>query len=173
MVVLFWATLFWLLAFLLHFIVWKRHLPRRQIRALLLTFFAVLFAGCGILWNYPEITLFGITAVPVGWISLAHIVLYFTSLTLAYMITYSALEADSPSLVMVLKIAVAGDAGLPRQVFHEQLNDTLLVEPRLHDLVTDKMVVMDGQRYRLTAKGRWMAWLFIGFRNLLKLDKGG
>ncbi len=74
---------------------------------------------------------------------------------------------------MILKIADAGEAGLPKLIFYEQLNDALLVDPRLRDLVTDKMVVQEGEQYRLTSKGKGMARLFMGFRKILNLDKGG
>lgn len=172
MQVIFWGTLFWVLSFAIQFIVWKLYLPKRQTRALLLIFFGVLVSGCAALWVKPGVSIWGVTA-PENWSVFSGIALYFTSFTLAYMITYSALEADSPSLVMVLKVADAGEAGLPKSNFHEHMNDALLVDPRLRDMVTDKMVVPDGDQYRLTTKGRNMAQLFIGYRNLLKLEKGG
>lgn len=172
MEVLFWGTLLWVLSFSIQFMIWKLYLPQRQTRALLLIFFGVLVSGCAALAAMPDISIWGV-AKPGNWGMFADIALLFTSFTLAYMITYSALEADSPSLVMVLKVNQAGEAGLSKSVFHEQMNDALLVDPRLRDLVTDKMVVQVEDGYRLTDKGRTMARLFIGYRRLLKLDKGG
>jgi len=178
MKVLFLGTLFWVLAFTIHFIVWKICLPKRQTRTLLFIFLGVLFSGCVLFWLEPVLLMDVNLGFEdhMGIVHRSHLVymaIYFTSLTLAYMITYSALEADSPSLVMILQVANAGEAGLPKSVFHEHMNDALLVDPRLRDLVKDQMVIPEGEGYRLTAKGRAMALLFIGYRKLLKLEKGG
>lgn len=172
MQVLFWGLGLLAVAFLLHLIVWKIRLPRRQTKVLLLIFFGTLAVGTVLLWTNPELSLFGIPA-PAKWTQFAHIALMFTAFTLAYMITYSGLEADSPSLVMVQTIAEAGEEGLPRETFFQRMNDDVLVAPRVRDLLTDKMAVLEGDRYCLTSKGRLMARLFILYRAILNAGKGG
>ncbi|CAI2717041.1 hypothetical protein [Nitrospina watsonii] len=172
MQVLIWGLTLLVLALAIHLIVWKIRLPRRQTKVLLQIFFGTLIAGSAGLWTHPELSLFGVAA-PEGWTQYARIALLFIAFTLAYMITYSGLEADSPSLVMVQTIAQAGDAGLPRQTFFERMNDDVLVKPRLRDLLTDKMATLQDGRYHLTPKGRTMARLFVVYRAVLKAGKGG
>lgn len=89
------------------------------------------------------------------------------------MITYSAIEADSPSLVMVMAIANAGPDGMDAREFEATLNDDLLIKPRVADLITDKMAYKEGNRYRLTGKGLLFANIFIYYRMLLRAPKGG
>ena len=172
MKVLFWGLFLLVSAFLFHLVVWKIRLPKRQTKVLLLIFFGTLILGLSLLWTRPTISLFGVAA-PNGWVEHLRIALLFTAFTLAYMITYSGLEADSPSLVMVLSIAQAGPGGLSRDVFFKQMTDDILIKPRVRDLLTDKMAYLDGETYRLTPKGILLAKIFVVYRNILGAGKGG
>jgi hypothetical protein len=115
-------------------------------------------------------TPFSILAFDVlGYINIA---LFFFSLLCAYTITFSAVEADSPSLVMILAIAQAPD-GLSEDDFYMLVNDEVLIKPRLKDLLKDKMAYLDGNRYKITTRGKYFVSLFAAYRNLLGLQKGG
>jgi hypothetical protein len=171
-VLLFGSALF-ALAFLAHIILWKVRLPRRQIKAILQIFFGTLLLGLVFLhYASPSFGLLG-QAAPEKLFEYMHICLYFVSLTLAYMITYTGIEADSPSLVMVMRIAGAGRDGLVREDFERAMSDELLVIPRVRDLVLDKMVRLEGDKYLLTPKGILFARIFIFYRALLNAPKGG
>ncbi len=171
--VLFWGFSIFCLGFLLHMMVWRIRLPKRQTKVLLQILFGTLMGVGGVLLVSPEIDVFGI-AVSVSAIEFAHVVLFYTALSLSYMITYSALEADSPSLVMVVSIAMAGKDGLDKEDFHSKLNDDVLVRPRVMDLVLDKMAYIDGEKICLTPKGVILAKIFTAYRNLMGIqDKGG
>ena len=103
--VLLYGSLLFMAAFVLHVVVWRIRLPKRQTKALLFIFFGVLACGSLLLFKYPgTIIILGLHP-PVAVPEYCRIWLYFVSLTLAYMITYSAIEADSPSLMIILKIA--------------------------------------------------------------------
>lgn len=162
-----------LLAFLIHLAVWKIRLPKRQVKTLLQLFFLTLLAGVFALWSAsPGFEIAGIAPLEDIWEYL-HISLFFLSLTLAYMITYTALEADSPSLVMIMTISNAEPEGLSKERFEELMNDETLVMPRIRDVLLDRMVYMDGNRYCLTPKGALMARLFLFYRKLIKAPEGG
>ncbi len=107
----------------------------------------------------PSISIFGVTA-PTTILEYLHICLFFISITLAYVIIYTAVEADSPSLVIILKIAEKGSKGLVKQEIEQDLNDDILVKPRINDLLKDKMAYLDGNKYKLTRKGILIACLF-------------
>ena len=160
-------------AFILQLIVWKIRIPKRQTKVLLVIFFGILFTGLLALKVSPYlIPGLGIYA-PKYSLEYLHISISFISLTLAYMITYSAIEADSPSLVMIRAVAKAGSGGLDKKEFEKTMNDDLLVIPRVRDLLNDKMAYMEGDKYRLTPKGVMFARLFVFYRNLLNAPKGG
>lgn len=167
----FWGNLVFFFFFLLHLAAWQVHLPRRQTKALLLILFGGLALSLALFLAFPSATLFCFP-VPAG-PELVAVALYVTSFILAYMITYSAVEADSPTLVMIKAVADAGPAGLRRGDFYAAMSDGVLVEPRLRDLLTDRMAVLENGRYVLTGKGRLFSAIFSAHRALLGLGKGG
>lgn len=161
------------LAFVVHLIIWKIRLPRKQTQSLLLIFFGVLCVTLALLPNLAELIPFTGLKLPVPITTYLHITLFMTSVTLAYITTYSAVEVDSPSLLMVQAIERAGEAGLSIEELRATMNNALLVEPRIRDLIHDGMAQLDGDLYRLTAKGAIMARMFTVQRRLLKAGTGG
>lgn len=173
------ATLIWgvgsfLVSFLVHLAVWRIKLPKRQTKTLLLIMFAVLGAALLLLRAYGgSLARISGCAVPVTAGDYLHLALLNISLILSYMITYSAMEADSPTLVIAMTVAGAGPIGIAEGDFNSFVNDDKLVKPRIRDLVLDKLAYMDNGRYRLTTKGLLFARLFIFYRALLGRGKGG
>lgn len=169
---LIWGNLVFFSFFLLHLAVWKVRLPSRQTKTLLFLLFSGLAAALAFFRLFPALTLLGFSP-PAGPPENLAVAVYVTSLILAYTITYSAVEADSPTLVMIKTIADAGEKGIAKADFFSALNDEVLVAPRLRDLLTDKMAELLDGKYALTPKGRLFAALFTYYRALLGLGKGG
>ena len=173
MSVLLYGMIIFILSFAAHFAIWKVRLPKNQTKVLLQTFLSILLISVIILWNLRgRISAFGIYS-PLTITEYIHICLMHTSLTLAYITTYSAIEVDSPSLIMAIKIARAGSDGLSEEVLMKDITNDLLILPRIKELVVANMVYLDGDRYALTPKGLWVAHLFALYRRLLNLGKGG
>ena len=97
----------------------------------------------------------------------------YVALTLAYMITYSAVQADSPSMSILLLIEQTGGRGATVAGLTGALNDQVLVVPRLDDLVVGRLVIFEGRRYNVTPNGSFLARIYIFYRALLKMEKGG
>lgn len=160
-------------AFLLHLAVWRLRCPKFQTRALLWIFFGTCFSAAAIL------TLFILAGhplpayLPQNISDLFHTILFFSSFTLAYVITYSALEADSPSLVIVRLIAAAAEAGLEEKALRDKLSDRQLVVPRIKDLIRDELALWENGRLRLTPAGERFVGIFTFYRSLMKAKKGG
>ncbi len=170
---LLWGSMLLCAAFAIHYAVWRLRLPRRQNKTLLEIFFGTLLSGLcimrilhGLGTAFDHYLLQGIAE---------HIQasVLFLSCTFAYMITYSAIEVDSPSLLMTLAIAQAGADGIDKSEFEARMTDDILTRPRLQDLITDHMTRFDGKRYILTKKGAMVARIFVTYRRMLNLDKGG
>jgi predicted transcriptional regulator len=89
------------------------------------------------------------------------------------MITYSALEADSPSLVMIMSIANAGITGLLKTQFEQRMTDDVLIIPRIQDLLRDQMIYEQEGKYKLTSKGLLFARIFIVYRHILNISQKG
>jgi len=171
MKVLGWGCILYIAAFVLHLAVWKIRVPGRQVRRILQIKFATLAAGLTALYLAASRNWAPAYYMPEGAFEYMHIALFFISATLAYMITYSAIEADSPSLVMVM--AIDSSNGLEKKEFMKRMNDDVLVKPRVRDLVRDSLVRLEGGRYATTPKGALTARIFILYRSLLGLGKGG
>ena len=123
------------------------HLPRHHIAVLLRLYAGVLAAGLLTLPLLPaRASLLG-APPPRSAAELLHVGVFFGALALAWIVTYTALPVDSPSLTMLLNIAAAGPAGLPAADLERLLTDEVLVRPRLEDLVRERMVEVRGGRY--------------------------
>jgi len=173
MTVLFWGLMIFGLSFLLHFIIWKIHIPQKQTKALLEVFFSSLIVCTAILlissFNYSRVR----SISPAGFREYFHLYIFFISLMLAYIVNYSALEVDSPTLTMVISIANKGKNGLDKQELLVLMSDGLLVKPRIDDLVSSNMIYLEEGKYKLTRNGSLFAHIFIFYRKLLNLPKGG
>jgi hypothetical protein len=162
-----------LLSLAVQLVLWRIRLPRRQAMALLVIFSAVpallyllLVAGAG---SFPSSGIL----LPSGPAELLHALLLIASLTGAWLMTYSAVEVDSPSIHIVHAVARAGADGMAEEDLRAAFTDEVLLFPRIADLVTDRMVVLEGETYRLTRKGRYLADFFTVYRRLLGLGTGG
>ena len=173
MTVLLWSLAAWGSAFAVHLLIWRIRLPRRQTRALLAVFLGWGAAVVATLAAWSAAWPGARHWLPVSLPELAHVALFHLAATLAYMITYSALEADSPTLVMITAIKTAGPGGMDAREFHRTMTDDLLVRPRLRDLLRDRLAVVESGRYRITPKGRRLARLLAFHRRLLGAQMGG
>lgn len=158
---------------MLQVIAWRVRVPTRQVKGLLAIFSGTLLAaqtaGAYAAMVSPSWERF----LPHGGAEWLHLGLFHLAATLAYMITYSAVEVDSPSLQIVLTIRRAGTAGLPESELLALRSDDRLVAPRVSDLITDRMATRAGDHYRLTRKGVLLARIFTFYRGILGAGKGG
>jgi hypothetical protein len=173
MTIFIWGIGLFCAAFVAHLALWRVWLPRHHI-AVLLRLYAGLLAGGLLLFPLLPARTSVLGAAPPRAIGeLLHVAVLYGSLALAWIVTYTALFVDSPSLTMLLSIAAAGPAGLPVADLDRRLTDELLVRPRLEDLVRDRMVEVRDDRYTLTGPGRRYALLFARYRLLMRLPVRG
>lgn len=171
--VLGWGIGLFAAAFLVQLALWRVRIPVRQVKALLAIFAGALLAALAAGGYAAAAAPAWRSLLPRGGAEWVHLALFHLAATLAYMITYSAVEVDSPSLHMVLAIRAGGAAGLPEADLLALRSDERLVAPRVRDLVTDRMAVLAGGRYRLTPKGALLARTFVLYRAILGAGKGG
>ena len=171
--VLFWSLVLFFGAFFFQLIIWKIRLPDRQSKVLLQIFCFIFIGGLFTIWAARlEFQPLGILP-PQGLSEYLHVGLFFMSFTFSYLITYSAVEVDSPSLIMILAIQNAGENGLTKEEFERSNTDNILTLPRINDLVHDKIAYLQGGKYQLTSKGFLLARIFNSYRKLLNLTAQG
>lgn len=173
MIVFWWSIGLVFLAFALQVIIWKIRIPYLQTRAIVLIFLGVLACSLGAAFVLSQGVPGWQRFLPADIFAYGHIALFVISCLLAYIITYSALEAESPTLAMVRKILAAGPGGLDKTSFDQSMTADLLVMPRCQDLLRDQLAHLDADRYKLTPKGKLIANLFIHYRRLMGAGTGG
>lgn len=166
MTILICGIVLFLLAIACHILIWKVRMPKNHTRTLFLIFLiffcagVLTMAGCG-----------GIRASTVC--DYARLALLYLALVLAYLITYSAIEVDSPSMYMISKIMESSSHGIGSDDMKRMMNSEMLVVPRINDLRQEGLVSARDGTYRLTFKGAIVAKIFVYYRALLGEKKGG
>jgi hypothetical protein len=97
-----------LVAFVVHLILWRWRLPRAQLKVLLVIFFLI--------WAFVSALLltgaFGIlVAIGVPFVGFLYFCLIYWSAAFCYVITYSAMEGDSPTLSLTRHLHRKGEEG--------------------------------------------------------------
>lgn len=162
-----------LFGFLLHLARWRIARPAGTGRALVVTLLSGIFGGLALLialsWAAPGLA----ALLPDGPLALGHALLLALALAAAYVMTYPAIEVESPTLTIIQAIARQGAGGLARDRLFAELNDSVLVAPRIQDLLDENLAHREDGRYRLTGKGRALARTFVVWRAILGAPKGG
>jgi len=148
---------------MIHLIIWKIRLPKHQIRALLLTFSAV-FA----LWILTPAH--GSTPL----LDTLQISLLYVSVSFCYVITYSAVEGDSPTLSLMNLLAEKKEEGLPSDEISGFLLQRPFVKARLAALMHSGLVRKENDRYIIAGRPSLPFRIILGFRRLYgPISKGG
>ncbi|MCA8926167.1 MAG: hypothetical protein KDD82_30450 [Planctomycetes bacterium] len=156
--------------FLLHVLLWRVWLPRRQLPtllALLLGAFPALLLA--LTFALPELRAHAPQDAP-GWLLVGTFHLAFS---LGYAATYTALEEDSPSLCLLRYVAQGGPAGRTPEETRAFLLQGRMVGKRLEAAQTGDLLVEREGRYHLTSRGARLAALFLAAQRLLGLPTGG
>lgn len=156
------------LAYLIHLVWWRIRLPRRPLATLLRWMLLFLPAGLG-----------GLSAVglwPRSWLgspAAAVVSLVYLSLTLLYVITYSALESDSPTLSLIRWIAVHPN-GVSQRELDGFMASRPFVEARLKALQEDGLAEQRGDRIFVKGRPSLFFKCVLGWRILYgPLERGG
>jgi hypothetical protein len=158
-----WCLGVFSLAFLWHIVRWRIRRPAAQ-RAALLRIFGLFLAAFAVAAAcFPLLT-------P---LEILHVVVCYVPFSLAYIVLYSAIEADSPSLTMVKFVAAAGPRGRGAEEFERIITDDGLVHARLRAMEAEGMIRREGTALVITPKGLGMARLFSLAARILNLRPGG
>jgi hypothetical protein len=148
-----------LVAWLLHLALWRVRLPKGQLKALLMIFLLVWVAAVFALWASGA-ALFGV----VGFL---YFCLIYWSAALCYVITYSAMEGDSPTLSLTRHLHGKGAEGISHEEIEEFFRQRPFVGARVKALVTDNIFMEESGGYRL-ASGKYLFFrVILGYRRVV------
>jgi hypothetical protein len=156
-----------LLAFFVHIVAWRVHLPRRSIRALLGIFAATPLVAIPIYSFIAPVAAFADASDAV------RILLFYVSCALVYVVLYSAIESRSPSLAIVSYVASCGSAGCAGADLAGRITDDEGISARVAAMKAARMIVVSDGQCTLTPAGRRWAGLFEFASAIFRLPLGG
>ena len=154
----------WLFAFVLHLTLWRWRLPKAQLKTLL-----VIFA---LVWGVAALSVLagvaGAGSLAAGsLVGFLYFCLIYWSAALCYVITYSAMEGDSPTLSLTRHLHAKGAEGVSHEEIEEFFRQRPFVGARVKALVTDNIFVEESGGYRL-ASGKYLFFrLILGYRKVV------
>lgn len=154
--------------FLLHVILFRYFQGLRKTLVLVVLSFIVLGIGVGL---GPYIPLWR-NLLPESFLEILLLLQFHLFMTLTYIICYSAIEQQSPSIMIIKKVHAAGDSGSSVESIEHLVDDTFLAEQRIEPLIRSGMTARSGENLILLSKGRVLSEIFHIFRVSTKNSKG-
>jgi len=161
---LFLATGALFIAWIVHLAIWRWRLPPAQLKALLVIF-AVVWAVAAILALADFVSTGSFAAGSL--VGFLYFCLIYWLAALCYVITYSAMEGDSPTLSLTQHLHRKGAEGVSHEEIEEFFRQRPFVGARVKALVTDNILVEESGGYRL-ASGKYIFFrLILGYRRVV------
>jgi len=160
-------------AFAVHWVTWQAWRPKAsgQVLVSLLVVSIIIAAGVLISLSLTSTAVGGWLPARAGeWLQAIVLAL---AISASYVMTYPAVECESPTLVIVDAIARRGPEGLELNDLYRDLSDDFLVMARVNDLCNESLAIETDGRFALTQRGRFLARVFMSWRTLLRLGRGG
>jgi hypothetical protein len=161
-VVLITGVSLFLLAFILHVLVWRIAVPHRQGTSLVLLLLTVGIFG------FLTIYVFRPPILGLSPLRLLLALFLFSSLGTTYIILFSAIEADSPTLTIIELIERNARDGIGQDEIVRVISAHSFLRRRLDQMLFDGMVVKIGDRLFPSAQGRFLTSLILAYRKLLR-----
>lgn len=146
-----------------HIIIWKLRLPARQMRALVIIFFLGFLAWLGFsLGRHADA------------LALGYITLYYWSVSFCYIITYSAIEGDSPTLSIMNFIGSGGNQGRSAMEISGFMERRPFMGARLTALERSGLIRQEEGRFVIAGTQSLAFRVILGFRRVYgSVPKGG
>lgn len=147
------------IAWCVHLAIWRVRLPDSQLKTLLVVF--------ALVWGAVVVGL-----IAGGWpieavVDFAYFSLIYWSAAFCYVITYSAMEGDSPTLSLTRHLHRRGDEGVSHEEIEEFFRQRPFVGARVKALITDNIFIAEQSGYRLSP-GRYLFFrLILGYRRIV------
>lgn len=150
-------------------ILWKIHRPRNSVTALLIIFAGILCGGLTSAWILNK----GYGVFPAGFWEFLHATFFYVPVMLGCIITFVALEDDSPTMTIVRFVEQAGEKGRSRGQIRQIISDEALILPRLGAMMSTGWIEYSENKYHATAKGRFYNKLLALAPKLLNISREG
>lgn len=158
-------------AIILHIIILRIRLKvfESAIITILAIFLTVLVLGLVFTGIFHE----KFTFLPYGFWQYLHVAIFYVPVMLSYVITYVALEDDSPSMTIARFVEMSGDKGSSRDEISRIISDETLILPRINAMVKNDWIECVNERYFIKPKGLFHSRLFALVLKFLNINREG
>jgi hypothetical protein len=155
------------LSFCAQLVFWRIFVPGRQIRALLVIFFLVPLVVFGVV----QLTGTPIALAALSAAETARLAIFYGSCALTYIVLFSAIEEQSPTLAIISYVAEKSQC--TGADFVAKFGKGHELSHRIELLARSELVKHEGDRYRLAPPGDRLAKLFDAANRLFGIESGG
>jgi len=149
-------------AFLVHWVWWRIRLPVFQTKALLVLALGIFLVSSGVCAFAGIFNEGDRLAMAVSWL---YFFCFYWVAAFTYVITYSAMEGDSPTLSLTLALARAGSKGMTGGEVNAFFDGRPFVDARLTAMLNDGMLERTREGgFRLLRKSCWPFDLILWWR---------
>lgn len=154
-----------LAAFLVHVALWRWRVPRQAIATLMRIFVGALVAAICAGWAW----------VPAfGWGESAYVAAFIVAAALAYIVVYTTIQYDSPTLALVNWVLAGGETGRRAGEIDSFIQAHPFVLSRLAELERARLVVRQDDGLRLVKKSHLLLEIGELYRRLMgRSTRGG
>lgn len=166
------GTFSFLCSFYVHIQIWRATRPTKQMALL-----AIIFVLCP-LCIFLVLCIAGhVFHSPGSYFvrdpfNIFYVFVWHLALSAAYIMSYPAIQAESPSLVILLAIGKNMPGGMGAQQIKDIFPPDALIKDRFDDLLAERFMKRSEDRYVPTPKGQLLSAIFKNYRRLLALPRG-
>jgi hypothetical protein len=171
MAILQWGIGLFLAAFLVHLLVWRIRKPGSSIRVLLAIFLGVAVLGLIALYLTQDAARSRGLPVLSNLAAYLHVLSFVISIAFAYIVVYTGLEWDSPTLSIVTMIARAGKTGVDEAELVQRAEKLPFLESRMQDLIRSGILVERDVRFVLSARPHYFFRSILLYNRLLRKEQ--
>ena len=167
-----YGALLFLVGFIVHVVLWRVRRPVNTTVTIILVF----VVSVSTVWL--ALSIFGIFQGLTGYLPQEPVdkilsLLLALALAVSYIMTYPALENDSPTLRLVYVIAQKGRIGATEEVLFKSFSNKNTVEPSINEMIRERLVRIEDQSILLTERGHRLARIYRKWRVILGAEMGG
>ena len=154
------------ISFVVHVVWWRIKVPTNTTRVFLFIFTIVLIMGLMLMQLLELINSY-------SWHDFMRFFLLYAGSALVYIILYSAIEQQSPTLALIDCISQHGEEGSDEESLKKIINPDKEIEARLLVMRNGRWLQSHDNIWRLTPTGKRIAYLFDYAAVLFGLSLGG
>lgn len=168
---LFSGLLWFTFSFLFQIFILKRFIQKPKI-FLLILFYVVSIIFLAIMTVFLS-NFFDLSFHYKNFPSIIRALLVALGLAACWVMSYPAIEVESPTISIMLDVYRAGDQGVKIDTIYKNYDDGRLILPRIQDLILEKFICEYQGLISILPKGTKFVGVFITWRKILGRGIGG